>query len=157
MDYPDEDGLIESLPESAEQLCGDIARLSGAEREALSEPARETLRVAVLYTVANLFEHREDADHHALTLTLRSLLFGIRKGEFRMNIGKLGERVEIQQQQTVTDEIGNHRNVWTDFYHCSVFVTTAVERVTRSPRKPPQPWNTPISSLPSGRVKSPGR
>lgn len=43
-----------------------------------------------------------------------------------MNIGKLGERVEIQRQQTVTDEIGNHRNVWTDYYRCSAFVTTAV-------------------------------
>lgn len=82
VDYPDEDGLIESLLKSATRLCGDIARLSGAEREALSEPAKETLRIAVLYTVAYLFEHREDADHHALTLTLRSLLFGIRKGEF---------------------------------------------------------------------------
>ena len=41
---------------------------------------RETLRVAVLYALGYLFEHREEADHHELTLTLRSLLFGIREG-----------------------------------------------------------------------------
>lgn len=32
--------------------------------------------------VAYLYEHREEADHHALTLTLRSLLFGSRKEAF---------------------------------------------------------------------------
>ena len=41
---------------------------------------RETMRVAILYALGYLFEHREEADHHALTLTLRSLLFGIREG-----------------------------------------------------------------------------
>ena len=30
----------------------------------------------------DLYEHREDADHHDLTMTLRSLLFGIRKAAF---------------------------------------------------------------------------
>ena len=38
------------------------------------------VRMAVLYALGYLFEHREDADHHDLTLTLRSLLFGIREG-----------------------------------------------------------------------------
>ena len=33
-----------------------------------------------LYALGYLFEHREEADHHALALTLRSLLFGIREG-----------------------------------------------------------------------------
>ena len=41
---------------------------------------RETMRVAVLYALGYLYEHREEADHHALALTLRSLLFGIREG-----------------------------------------------------------------------------
>ena len=41
---------------------------------------RETMKIAVLYTVAYLFEHREEADHHALTLTLRSILFAVREG-----------------------------------------------------------------------------
>ena len=43
---------------------------------------RETMKVAILYTCAYLFEHREEADHHALTMTLRSLLFAIREGAF---------------------------------------------------------------------------
>ena len=33
-------------------------------------------------TVAYLYEHREEADHSALNLTLRSLLFGIREEGF---------------------------------------------------------------------------
>jgi hypothetical protein len=38
------------------------------------------MRVAILYALGYLFEHREDADHHDLTLTLRSLLFSLREG-----------------------------------------------------------------------------
>ena len=41
---------------------------------------RELLRIAILYTVGYLFEHREEADHHDLMLTLRNLLFAIREG-----------------------------------------------------------------------------
>ena len=37
---------------------------------------------AVLYTVGYLYEHRDDADHKALTMTLRSLLMGIRREGF---------------------------------------------------------------------------
>ena len=40
------------------------------------------LAEAILYAVAYLYEHREEADHHELTLTLRSLLFGIREAAF---------------------------------------------------------------------------
>jgi hypothetical protein len=38
--------------------------------------------VAVLYALAYLNEHREEADHHALTITLRNLLFGERDPKF---------------------------------------------------------------------------
>ena len=38
------------------------------------------MRVAILYALGYLYEHREEADHHSLTLTLRSLLFSIREG-----------------------------------------------------------------------------
>ena len=41
---------------------------------------RASLRVAVYFTLAYLYEHREEANHHALTLTLRSLLFSVREG-----------------------------------------------------------------------------
>ena len=39
-------------------------------------------RMAVMYAIAYLYEHREEADHHALTLTLRTLLEGDRKAGF---------------------------------------------------------------------------
>ena len=38
------------------------------------------MKVAILYALGYLFEHREEADYHALTLTLRSILFAIREG-----------------------------------------------------------------------------
>ena len=38
--------------------------------------------MAVLFAVAYLYEHREDADYHNLLLTLRSLLFGERRDAF---------------------------------------------------------------------------
>lgn len=44
--------------------------------------ACENAKAAIFYTAAYLYEHREEADHHALTLTLRSLLFGARKEVF---------------------------------------------------------------------------
>ena len=39
-------------------------------------------KVALLYAVAYFYEHREDADYHALTLSLRALLQGNRKAGF---------------------------------------------------------------------------
>ena len=44
------------------------------------ETIREIMKVAILYALGYLFEHREEADHHDLTLTLRSILFAIREG-----------------------------------------------------------------------------
>ena len=88
VDSADEDAMIGILLSTAGRLCADVARLtdekwaevdSDTEDETLT-PVRETMKVAILYTLGYLFEHREDADHHALTLTLRSLLFAIREG-----------------------------------------------------------------------------
>ena len=42
----------------------------------------ENARISVLYAAAYLYEHREEADHNALALTLRALLFGSRKEGF---------------------------------------------------------------------------
>lgn len=94
VDTSDEDAVIGSLLSAAANLCRDVARLtddqwadidsdkSRSDRYTAAEllAVRETMRVAVLYSLGYLFEHREEADHHALTLTLRSLLFGIREG-----------------------------------------------------------------------------
>ena len=46
------------------------------------ESAGEVAKVATLFTLGYLFEHREEADHKALNSTLRSLLFGLRKAAF---------------------------------------------------------------------------
>ncbi|MCW6681312.1 head-tail connector protein [Aerococcaceae bacterium NML160702] len=78
VDSNDDDTLIHSLMDSSEKLCVHIARL----REDEVEKHLEELKTAILYAVAYLYEHREEADHRALTLTLRSLLFGIRKERF---------------------------------------------------------------------------
>ena len=74
----DDDGLITTLLASAERMCMDILRTD--EESGLQEA--ENGKPAVMYTVAYLYEHREEADHHALVLTLRSLLFGSRKEAF---------------------------------------------------------------------------
>ena len=42
----------------------------------------EEARISVMYTVAYMYEHREEADYHALTIALRSLLFGMREVDF---------------------------------------------------------------------------
>ncbi|EHI70262.1 head-tail connector protein [Streptococcus ictaluri] len=78
VDSSDDDILLLTLLESAEKLCVHVARLEENEVEVY----QEELKTAVLYTVAYWYENREEADHHTLTLTLRSLLFGIRKEEF---------------------------------------------------------------------------
>lgn len=78
VDDEDEDSLISCLIESAEKICMDITRTG--EREAFETDGNT--KTAVMYTTAYLYEHREEADHHALMLTLRSLLFGSRQEGF---------------------------------------------------------------------------
>lgn len=74
VDYEDDDSLIANLLTSAEKICMDVMRTD----DAAELEQCENTRTAVMYTVAYLYEHREEADHHALMLTLRSLLFGSR-------------------------------------------------------------------------------
>ena len=99
-----EDSLIASLLSSAEMICQDVARISpdawgeigeytSSNRKTITirdDPKskgeilqmKEILRVAILYTLGYLYEHREEADHHDLVITLRNLLFSIREGVF---------------------------------------------------------------------------
>jgi len=77
VDFQDDDEFLENTLRSAETLCADVARLSA--EDFAKEPVS---KIAVMYAVAYLYEHREDADHHELTMSLRSLLFGIRKEGF---------------------------------------------------------------------------
>ena len=88
VDTADEDAMIGILLSAAERLCADVARLTNEEWETVNSdtedaslsPVRETMKVAILYALGYLFEHREEADHHDLTITLRSILFAIREG-----------------------------------------------------------------------------
>ena len=77
VDFEDDDEFLINALFSAESLCADIARLSVEELEKQS-----VAKIAIMYAVAYLYEHREDADYHALTISLRSLLFGIREEGF---------------------------------------------------------------------------
>ena len=77
-DSADEDLLITSLISAAQELVQDISRLDD---DAFSKQS-EVTKIAVLYAVSYLYEHREEADHNELTLTLRSLLFGVREVKF---------------------------------------------------------------------------
>mgnify|MGYP002645235064 FL=1 len=77
-DYEDDDQLIASFITTAEKLCRDVLRMD--EEDDFSND--EKVKTAVMYTVAYFYEHREEADHHDLILTLRSLLFGSRKEAF---------------------------------------------------------------------------
>ena len=97
-----EDALISNLLASACSICMDVGRLTPAEWSSIADYTetnrknliiqsgeyckheilcmKEILRVGVFYTLGYLYEHREEADHHDLVLTLRNLLFSIREG-----------------------------------------------------------------------------
>ena len=79
VDYDDDDELIESFIASSEQLVSDVARVEVSE---FSTGYNEKFRIATMYTTAYLYEHREEADHNALALSLRSFLCGERKAGF---------------------------------------------------------------------------
>ncbi len=76
VDHCEDDKLILTLMETAKRLVMDVGRMN--ERQFAEQ--EETSRQAMLYTVAYLYENRNTADYHALTLTLRSLLFAQREG-----------------------------------------------------------------------------
>lgn len=79
VDYDDDDELLSTLLQTACHLCADTARVDVKD---LNKKSSADIKTAILYTVAYLYEHREDADHHALQLTLRSLLFSQREAAF---------------------------------------------------------------------------
>ena len=80
VDSSDEDTLITSLISTADSLVRDVSRMESDSE--ISEASKPVMMAAELYTVAYLYEHREEADHHDLMLTLRALLFGIREVTF---------------------------------------------------------------------------
>ena len=94
-----DDDLIGSLLSSAEKITTDVARMSAAEWNAVCTDETVTIRgtdlnqaetaqlkalliSAVLYALGYLYEHREEAGHHDLVMTLRNLLSSVREGVF---------------------------------------------------------------------------
>lgn len=74
VDYPDEDSLIKKFIRTGETLTEDTLR-----KKLTATPLN---KVAVLYVVAYLFEHREDADMNELTKSLRYILSTEREAAF---------------------------------------------------------------------------
>ena len=77
VDFEDDDRLIEGLICSGQKMCMDILRTD--DPAVLETP---DARAAILYAAAYQYEHREEADYHALMLSLRAMLFGDRKEVF---------------------------------------------------------------------------
>lgn len=77
IDYADEDELIENEISAAERLVADVLRT-----DSLDDTNSPLVTAAVLYALAYLNEHREEADHHALLLSLRAILSGERSPGF---------------------------------------------------------------------------
>lgn len=74
VDYPDEDDIIQKFIETAEKLCSDTLRKSLEESKVAN--------TAMLYAIAYLFEHRENADMDELTKSLRFILATEREAAF---------------------------------------------------------------------------
>lgn len=77
VDAADEDDVIQQELGAAESLVASVLR-----KDSLDDTDSPIIVVAVLYALAYLNEHREEADHHELTITLRNLLFGERDPQF---------------------------------------------------------------------------
>lgn len=77
VDSSDDDALIKDLISAAESLVRDVGRIPS------SKPVTGYVtKVASLYAVAYLYEHREETDHKELMLSLRNILFGVREVKF---------------------------------------------------------------------------
>lgn len=76
VDTTDEDEIISTLMQAAQNLCMDVARIDD---ETDFESAGDVAKIAVFYALAALYENRENLDYQVLTLRLRALLYGIRR------------------------------------------------------------------------------
>ena len=75
VDHDDDDALISRFINMAELICNDTLRVTDYE-------VTDTVRVAVLFIVAYLYEHREDSDMNELTRNVRYILATEREAAF---------------------------------------------------------------------------
>ena len=78
VDFADDDKLLENIIAAAEKQCMDIVRMESEEEFSKLTNAK----ISVMFAAAYLYEHREEADHNSMNLTLRALLFGDREVSF---------------------------------------------------------------------------
>ena len=78
VDFSDDDKLLKDIIAAAQKQCMDIVRIDNEEDFSKAGNAK----LSVMFAAAYLYEHREEADHNAMNLTLRALLFGDREVSF---------------------------------------------------------------------------
>ena len=82
VDYNMDDDMILSLIDSAYALVKDVLRADDEKFEELLDVSYSQIKIAVLYALAYMYEHREEASYLNLTLDLRAMLNGVRQGKF---------------------------------------------------------------------------
>ena len=70
--------MIEAFIGSAQRKIQDILRCD----DMTEFENNNSVRVAIMFVVAFLYEHREEADHEELNLTLRAMLSNLRGVDF---------------------------------------------------------------------------
>ena len=76
IDYEEDAKLICSLLDTAKSLVKDVGRMD--EKKLVEN--EDTTRTAMLFCLGYLYENRSNPDYHALTMSLRSILFAQREG-----------------------------------------------------------------------------
>jgi len=76
VDYEEDDALIRQLLQTAKNLVKDVGRMD--EKKLVEN--EDTTRTAMLFCLGYLYENRSNPDYHALTMSLRSILFAQREG-----------------------------------------------------------------------------
>ena len=78
VDYDDDDELIISMLQTANEMCLETVRCD----DIFMLAQYPSSRIAIMYAVAFMYENRDKTDYHQLMISLRSLLSGIRKAVF---------------------------------------------------------------------------
>ena len=63
-----------------------------------------------------------------------------------MDVAAMNVRIMFQKNEMVSDAIGNHENVWTDYYSCHATVSDSLGSPLRNPRRRDRPWRTRTSA-----------
>ena len=78
VDFADDDTFISGLIETGERLTADTVRKDLS----VTTNVTSAVKIAVLFAVAYLYEHREDANMNDLTRNLRYILMTEREAAF---------------------------------------------------------------------------